>query len=720
MGKVCSALAMLLLAGALVTSAAAQEAPAEPPAQLGELARLLRDPAVQAWLQQQPVETPAVTAEPAIEGDGAMMQTAVASRLDRLRRHLVELAAAVPNVGRELVAAGVQLRAELNERGTLGVILLLATFAGLGVGAEMLLKRLTPHWRRRVVGSSLVTVRERLSVVGLRLAFTLLLVVMFSLGSLGAFLVFAWPPLLRQLVLTGLVVVIAVRIAAALGRFAMAPGAPRFRVLPMEQACAEHWFVWLQVMVGWFFAGYGALGVLRGLGTSQPVRYLVAYGLGFVLLGLAMGSVWRRPMQRRHAPRARTVSTLISIWLVLLWLAWVTSSIPLFWVLLVAVALPTAIRGSRAAVNHLLRPDGDAVAGDTAPSLQAASLERGLRVVLVMGALWVLARGFGLDVQSMAGDSGMSTRLLRGAFNAVVILLVADFVWHLARTWIDNKHAEASAGLGAGSGGGEGAGPPLVDVPPEEARRRARLLTLLPILRNVGFIVLLVMAFLMALSALGIQVGPLLAGAGVVGVAVGFGAQTLVKDIISGMFYLLDDAFRVGEYIVSGSYKGTVESFSLRSIKLRHHRGALYTVPFGELGAVQNLSRDWVIDKITVGVTYDTDMAVLKRVVKQIGKEIMADPELAPNILETLKSQGVYQMGDYAIQVRMKIKTKPGEQFVVRRVIYDKLKKAFKENGISFAFPTVQVSGGDSGPAAAQTALDLAAAKPAAAKPAAA
>ncbi len=104
------------------------------------------------------------------------------------------------------------------------------------------------------------------------------------------------------------------------------------------------------------------------------------------------------------------------------------------------------------------------------------------------------------------------------------------------------------------------------------------------------------------------QIAPLIAGAGVVGVAVGFGSQTLVKDIISGMFYLLDDAFRVGEYIVSGNYRGTVEGFSLRSIKLRHHRGPVYTVPFGMLGAVENLSRDWVIDKITVGVTYDTDL----------------------------------------------------------------------------------------------------------------
>jgi small-conductance mechanosensitive channel len=200
---------------------------------------------------------------------------------------------------------------------------------------------------------------------------------------------------------------------------------------------------------------------------------------------------------------------------------------------------------------------------------------------------------------------------------------------------------------------------------------------------------------------LGVQIGPLIAGAGVVGVAVGFGSQTIVKDIISGMFYLLDDAFRVGEYIQSGSYKGSVESFSLRSIKLRHHRGPLYTVPFGELGAIQNMSRDWVIDKLTVGVTYDTDLDKAKKLVKEVGKALAADAEFAPNIIETLKMQGVEQFGDFAIQLRMKMTTKPGEQFAIRRRAFALIKKTFDANGVQFAFPTVQVSGGDSAIAAA-------------------
>jgi moderate conductance mechanosensitive channel len=210
------------------------------------------------------------------------------------------------------------------------------------------------------------------------------------------------------------------------------------------------------------------------------------------------------------------------------------------------------------------------------------------------------------------------------------------------------------------------------------------------------------------LSALGVDIGPLLAGAGVVGLAVGFGAQTLVKDIISGMFFLLDDAFRVGEYIESGSIRGTVEHISIRSLRLRHHRGALHTIPFGTLDQITNYSRDWVIDKMTVSVTYDTDLDKVKRVVKEVSKQIMADAELAPHLIEPLKMQGVEQFGDFAIQIRLKMMTKPGEQFVIRRRAYAMIKKAFDANGIEFAFPTVTVAGGGEASAAvAQKGLEL-------------
>ena len=129
-------------------------------------------------------------------------------------------------------------------------------------------------------------------------------------------------------------------------------------------------------------------------------------------------------------------------------------------------------------------------------------------------------------------------------------------------------------------------------------------------------------------------------------------------------------------------------------MKLRHQRGPLFTIPFGVLGAVQNMSRDWVMVKDQIGITYDSDVDKAKKLIKQIGLELAKDPDLGPSILQPLKMQGIEQFGKYSIDIRMKMMCKPGEQFMVRRRANAMIKKAFDENGIKFAFPTVQLAGG--------------------------
>lgn len=121
--------------------------------------------------------------------------------------------------------------------------------------------------------------------------------------------------------------------------------------------------------------------------------------------------------------------------------------------------------------------------------------------------------------------------------------------------------------------------------------------TLLPLLRVALMVTLLAMVIMSVLTSLGVNVAPLIAGAGVVGVAIGFGAQSLVKDVFSGIFFLIDDAFRVGEYVEIDNLRGTVERISIRSLQIRHHRGAVHTLPFGELKSLTNHSRDWVIGR---------------------------------------------------------------------------------------------------------------------------
>jgi small-conductance mechanosensitive channel len=688
-------LGVLMLLAVLFTSAAAAQdtstAPGEQvPPRVRALLDLLADPAVRDWIEQQHAAhaaPPAAPASPEVTPSGLL-----SDRVTAVRQHLERLAAALPTLPDQFDKAATELELEFEDTGLSSLLLLIVAFVALGFGVEWLFRWITRGMQKRIVQVPLDTVGQRVRAVAIRLAFGLGLIACFAVGSVGAFLAFAWPPLLREIVLGYLLAFLITRLTLVLGRFLLAPGGERFRIVPVSTPAAWFWYRRIGIFIGWLSFGWvtvGLLGTLLGPdATAVSARHIVAYSLGLVLLAIGLEIAWRRPRQPAvsERPVEHASSWLLSAYFVLLWLLWFASAMPAFWLAVTVVALPLSIKISGRAINHVLRPAGAAEQGSEAPRMSVVAIERATRGLLIIAFALLLARAWNLDLGALTASDTLVTRLGRGALNAVVIALIADFIWHAIKAVIDRTIALSQS-------------PSQPDS--EEGRRRARLRTLLPILRNVLFIVVIVMALLMVLSAVGIQIGPLIAGAGVVGVAIGFGAQTLVKDIISGVFYLLDDAFRTGEYIQSGSYKGTVESFSLRSVKLRHHRGPLFTVPFGELGAVQNMSRDWVIDKMSIGITYDSDIEKARKLIKQIGKDLAADPEYAHHIIEPLKMQGVEQFGDFAIQIRMKMMTKPGEQFVIRRKAFALIKKAFDANGIKFAFPTVQVAGGDDAVAAA-------------------
>src|SRR5215212_55263 len=696
------ALAFIMLVRVPTADAQATPAPTPPPPQVQQLLQLMQDPAVRGWVDQQhqPAPTP-VTAEPAPPTFSTMM----AARTASLREHLASLAAAAPRLPSEFRSAADRLLAELQGRRLVGVLILVLGFIALGAGTEWVFRKVTAQPQRRIVSLPMDTMPERFRAMGLRLAFGLSEVAIFALGCIGAFLAFDWPPLLRQVVLAYLLAAVILRLTLVLGRFLLAPDilglqdSERFRVLPLPADAARFWFRRLALFVGWFALGRATLEVLSALGFSQEARELVAYALGLGLLAVALNVVWARPHALPALPDATLHRTrhavgpwLMSVVLVLLWALWVAGLMRLFSLVAVALLLPGAIMVAQSASRHVSRPAAGSEVSST-PGLLAIYLDRGIRALLIIGAALLLVQAWELDLVEMTGRDTLLTRLVRGALSSIVILLVADLIWEVVKSLIDRRLSQTEASSPPGT---------------EAAVRQARLRTLLPIFRNVAFVVLAVVAVLMALSALGVEIGPLIAGAGIVGVAIGFGSQTLVKDVFSGVFYLLDDAFRIGEYITSGSYKGTVESFGFRSVKLRHHRGPLFTVPFGVLGAVQNMSRDWVIDKMMIGVSYDSDFAMAKKLIKQIGKELAEDPEFAPNIIEPLKMQGVEQFGDYGIQIRLKMMTKPGEQFVIRRRALALIKQAFDENGIRFAVPSVQVAGREeAGPVAAHQALKL-------------
>lgn len=666
---------------------------------------LLADPKVKEWLEWQgEAKTAAGTAQQTDNSIAGYLNP----RAGAIHAQILALARAIPDLPNQFTRAAARVTAVHREHGGYWALVRLAVLVAFGFGAEWLFRKITNRTRLHIDALPMKTVNDRLRLVAVRFALALGVVAAFALGSVGPFLTLDWNPTRREIYLGWLVAFVVIRVAAAIGDLLLAPAQERFRIIPADTAAARFWRRQLVAFVGWFALLWVIVQECGTLGFSSDGLQLVGYTLGLGLLAIGLEVVWRRPIASREVAEVPSVDTrcfgqrgrnaVLSIGIVLMWILWVTapgimSVEPGFWLVFVIIMLPPAILVTRSAVEQLLRPPGSAQT-DGPPTFIAVSLEHGIQAVLIIGAVAVLARGWGVDLVHLASQDTLFARIVHGVLSAVIILLVADVLWQAAKAAIDRKLAEA-ADLGQPN--------------TEEARRRARIRTLLPIFRNILFFVVVAVAAMMALAAMGVEIGPLIAGAGVVGVAIGFGAQTFVRDVIAGMFYLLDDAFRVGEYIQAGSYKGTVEGFSIRSVKLRHHRGPIYTVPFGLLGAVQNQSRDWVIDKLMVGITYDSDLERARRLIKQIGLDLAKDPELGPLIIEPLKMQGVENFGDFAVQIRAKMMTVPGEQFVIRRKAYAMIKKAFDENGIKFAFPTVQLAGeGDpSNAAVAQRALEL-------------
>lgn len=274
-------------------------------------------------------------------------------------------------------------------------------------------------------------------------------------------------------------------------------------------------------------------------------------------------------------------------------------------------------------------------------------------------------------------DIAIGRMFTAGLLSSIFIVISIYLSWQFFTNWVDRKIKEEM--------------PDDDEEMDEGGKGGSRRGTLLLLLRKFVLIILIIIAVMLILSALGLNIAPLIAGAGILGLAVSFGAQSLVTDIFSGIFFLIDDAFRVGDYIDTGSAKGLVEHISLRAVRLRHHRGMVQTVPFGKIGTVVNYSRDYIIMKLDFRVKYDTDVDKVRKIVKKMYKTLLLDEELAPKLLGKLKSQGVLKMDDSAMIMRVKFTTPPGEQFVMRKEILRRLQEAFKDNDIEFAHRNVTV-----------------------------
>ena len=529
------------------------------------------------------------------------------------------------------------------------------------------------------------------------------------------------------------------RFVASLWRMILSPYLSQYRIPALSDRDARRLHRWL-----WMLATFDVCAILFGiwigeLGLNYDVYAFLASMLsaGIVLMNILLVLVNRRAISgalqngRPMEDCSLVTRTLVRIWaptvIIYVLFAWVEltydlvlanpSSIPLIagaYGILVSIIVvyggisyvieryfsrARTLRRLNAQREEALALKAEEQGLDDAASApppegasidpQAARLSQGQRHSLnsfealarrVAGILAFVAGAYAFfyiwDNESARMAESYADRLL----DILVIVFIGYVVYHAFRIWIDSKIEDEIGDLEEPEPGDEGGG-----------SSATRLATLLPLFRNVVLIVVVVTILLIVLMEIGVNVGPLFAGAGIVGIAIGFGSQALVRDIFAGAFFLFDDAFRKGEYLDVGGVKGTVEKISVRSFQLRHHLGYLHTIPFGELQVMTNFSRDWVMMKLPLRVTYDTDVEKVRKLIKKLGQELLDDPVIGENFIQPLKSQGVIEMQDSAMIIRVKFMTKPGDQWLVRKRVYEEIRALFEREGIRFAHREVTV-----------------------------
>jgi moderate conductance mechanosensitive channel len=340
----------------------------------------------------------------------------------------------------------------------------------------------------------------------------------------------------------------------------------------------------------------------------------------------------------------------------------------------IVVALAVVGQASHNLVARLCPAD----AADLRLTLRRTRFRRALSglvdaFVWILGAAW-LGETWGLDLIDPAPGS-IERMFVRPALEAAATVVAAWILWTALSAVIDEKMPPPAA-------------PGDEDETPGSA---SRLDTLLPLLRNTLLIGLAVVAIIVALTTLGLDIGPLLAGLGVIGIAIGFGAQSLVRDVISGIFFLMEDAFRVGEYINTGRLRGTVEGMSLRSVRLRHQNGQVHTIPFGQVQSVTNYSRDWSVVKFNLHLEPTADIETVRKTIKRVGEELLDDPEIGGEFMQPLKMQGVVDVLQSDLVVRCKFTATPTRPTYLQRQALRRLIDAFTAGEIRFAAPNVTV-----------------------------
>ncbi len=573
---------------------------------------------------------------------------------------------------------------------------LLALLAALVV--EVAVRRLMAGLRKGVERPVSGTVGERLLAAVLGLLLGVVPLAAFAVAGFAALSVAALPQTAAELALAVIYASSAARLAVLALRAVLAPETAGARLAPLDDADAAGLLAWLRRLV---------LAVAYGWLVCEAARILALppapYGLLVDLVGLAVLAVAvAMVLRNREAVRDRlrgggagigarfadiwhviAVAYLAAVFLV--WAAAVEGSFAYIgeasaWTVAAVAAGRLAdlgvLRLIDAAARWELRADS------RLPGVKARA-ERYMPVLrkCFRAAVWLIAaiavleawRAPALDLLASPVGERVIGALVRIALVFGLFLVLWEAICLAIERYLDARDEDGN---------------------PVERGGRAR--TLLPLLRRASAILLLTVGVLTAASELGIDIAPLLAGVGIAGLAIGFGAQTLVKDVITGLFIVMEDQVAVGEYVSVAGHSGIVEALSIRTIRLRDLSGTVHVVPFGEVGTVENLTRDYSYAVIDAGVGYGEDTDRVSDVLREVAAGMESDEDWRDRVIPPFEVFGVQELGDSAVVVRCRFKTPPMRQWAVAREFRRRMKKRFDELGIEIPFPhrTVYFGGG--------------------------
>jgi small conductance mechanosensitive channel len=558
---------------------------------------------------------------------------------------------------------------------------------------EWLVKRLFAGWRRRLTERVVARWHDKALVLGGR--------TLIDLSAVGAFAAGAYltMPLVQANFLTQRVVLalvtanLIVRLVTAGARLVLAPGVGQSRLLPASDETATYLYVWLRRVVEVAVYGHFGIQVAWMLALSTDARDLLQRLLGLMVVAMLIMFVlqnrlavaeWARTRVRlrdQAASRQQFGQRAIELWH-LLAIAWLVAAYGVWALdveggfayilrvtalsLALLVAVRWAVHGLKLLVSRGFAVGRDLT--DRLPGLQARTdrylplVHTVLSVALYVVTTLVLAQIWGVDVLGWFATTA-GKRLLASLVTIMVVLVGAVVAWEIVSLSIERYLTETDA---------EGRPMP----------RSARVRTLLPLMRNAFLIVLVALVALIVLSELGVNIAPLLAGAGVVGLAIGFGSQTLVRDVITGLFILFEDSIRVGDVVEVAGKSGTVEAITIRAIKLRDLRGNLVTVPFSSVSLVMNMTKDFSFHVFDIPVDMGTDVEKVRAILAEIDAALRADPALASAIAAPIEMLGIDKFDGAQVVLRGRVKTQPGKQWAVGRAFNLRLQERLLAEGV--------------------------------------